>query len=60
MPNARIPFRPDFVVSACRLAEREVRQNPRYAQATRWQLLAQLDLITQAFDAKPDAEPSSR
>ena len=53
MPNARIPFRPDFVVSACRLAEREVRQNPQYAQATRWQLLAQLDLITQAFDAEP-------
>jgi hypothetical protein len=59
MPNARIPFRPDFVVSACRLAEREVRQNSRYAQSTRWQLLAQLDLITQAFDTKLDTSAES-
>lgn len=48
-PGGRIPFRPQFVVSACRVAEREVRNHPALTQSTRWQLLARLDQIIQAF-----------
>jgi hypothetical protein len=59
IPNARIPFRPQFVVSACRVAEREVRQNPNLAQSTRWQLISQLDQLSQAFDVKPVVESTS-
>lgn len=59
IPNARIPFRPQFVVSACRVAEREVRQNPNLAQSTRWQLISQLDQLSQAFDVKPGGEAAS-
>ncbi|MCC7447173.1 MAG: hypothetical protein IT324_07140 [Anaerolineae bacterium] len=56
IPNARIPFRPQFVVSACRVAEREVRQHPNLTQSTRWQLISQLDQLSQAFDVKPVGE----
>ncbi len=56
IPNARIPFRPQFVVSACRVAEREVRQNPNLTQSTRWQLISQLDQLIQAFEVKPVIE----
>ncbi len=57
VPNARIPFRPQFVVSACRVAQREVRQDPRLSQGTRWQLIAQLDRIVRAFETRPEASP---
>lgn len=50
VPNARIPFYPEFMVSACRLAERDVRLNARFSQATRWQLLSQLDLLLHTFE----------
>lgn len=50
IPTGRIPFRPEFIVGACRLAEQDVRKNPRLSQATRWQLISQLDTITQAFE----------
>ncbi|MBX3081618.1 MAG: hypothetical protein KF716_08265 [Anaerolineae bacterium] len=59
MPNARIPFRPDFVVSACRLAEQQVRQNRLFAQRTRWQLLTLLDLISQAFELRVTSDATS-
>lgn len=48
-PGGRIPFRPQFIVSACRVAEREVRTHTAFTQSTRWQLLARLDQILQAF-----------
>lgn len=50
VPTSRIPFQPAFVVSACRLAEREIRNNPQYAQTTRWQLISELDRLAQAFE----------
>ncbi|MFN8418422.1 MAG: hypothetical protein U0528_04120 [Anaerolineae bacterium] len=50
VPTSRIPFQPAFVVSACRLAEREIRNNPNYAQTTRWQIISELDRLAQAFE----------
>jgi hypothetical protein len=50
IPTGRILFRPEFVIGTCRLAEREVRKDPDLSQSTRWQLLSQLDSITQAFE----------
>jgi len=38
------------VVGACRLAQREVRKDPTLSQATRWQLLSQLDSLIQSFE----------
>ncbi len=53
VPVSRIQFRPQFVVSACRIAQQEVRKNPRLSQSTRWQLVLQLDRVTQAFETHP-------
>ncbi len=50
VPSARIPFYPELLVSACRLAERDVRADPHFSQATRWQLLSQLDLLLHTFE----------
>ncbi len=55
VPNARIPFRPQFVVSACRVAQREVRLNPRLSQATRWQLISHLDQLIHAFEIRTES-----
>ena len=55
VPSARIPFHPGFLVSACRLAERDVRSSAHFSQATRWQLLSQLDLLVHTFDM-PEAQ----
>jgi hypothetical protein len=52
IPRSRIPYRPQFVVSACRIAQQEVRKNPRLSQSTRWQLVLQLDRVIQAFEAR--------
>jgi hypothetical protein len=51
IPTGRIAFRPEFVLGACRVAQQEVRKNARLSQATRWQLISQLDSIIQAFEA---------
>ncbi len=53
VPTGRILFRPEFVVGACRLAQREVRKDPALSQATRWQLLSQLDSLIQSFEIAP-------
>ncbi len=50
MPVGRIPFRPEFIVSACRVAQRDVRHNQQFSQPTRWQLISALDRIIAAFD----------
>lgn len=50
MPAGRIPFRPEFVVSACRIAERQARSLGNLTQSTRWQLVTHLDQIAQAFE----------
>jgi hypothetical protein len=50
IPPGRILFRPEFVVGACRITERHVRSDSNLSQATRWQLLSQLDTIIQAFE----------
>lgn len=52
IPTGRILFRPQFVIGACRVSERHVRSNPDFSQATRWQLLSQLDTIIQTFEAE--------
>jgi hypothetical protein len=52
IPTGRILFRPEFVIGACRLAERDVRKDTDLSQSTRWQLLTQLDSITQAFEVE--------
>lgn len=52
IPTGRILFRPEFVIGACRLAERDVRKDPTLSQSTRWQFLSQLDSITQAFEVE--------
>ncbi len=52
IPTGRILFRPEFVIGACRLAERDVRKDPDLSQSTRWQLLSQLDSISQAFEVE--------
>jgi hypothetical protein len=53
IPTGRIAFRPEFVVGACRVTEQEVRHNPQLSQATRWQLISQLDMLSQAFETIP-------
>ena len=50
IPSQRIPFRPEFVVGACRVEEQRVRKNPQLSQATRWQLISQLDSVLQTFE----------
>jgi hypothetical protein len=50
VPPSRILFRPEFIVGACRVSERHVRSDSNLSQATRWQLLSQLDTIIQAFE----------
>jgi hypothetical protein len=52
IPTGRILFRPEFVIGACRLAERKIRKDLNLSQSTRWQLLSQLDSITQAFEVE--------
>ena len=54
VPSARIPFYPEFLVGACRLAERDVRADNRFSQATRWQLLSLFDLLLHTFDSPVD------
>jgi len=51
-PVGRILFRPEFVVGACRVAQQHVRKDTALSQATRWQLLSQLDTISQAFEVE--------
>lgn len=51
-PTGRIPFRPEFIVSACRMAEREVHQDTQMLQSTRWQLIAHFDRLIHAFEHK--------
>ncbi|MCC7208772.1 MAG: hypothetical protein IT323_15800 [Anaerolineae bacterium] len=55
VPTGRIPFRPEFVVSACRIAERQARNLGSLTQATRWQLITHLDQIAQAFEQQNEA-----
>jgi hypothetical protein len=57
IPAGRILFRPEFVVGACRVAERKVRVDSDLSQATRWQLLSQLDAILQAFEDETHFPP---
>jgi hypothetical protein len=59
IPPSRILFRPEFVVGACRVSERHVRSDAHLSQATRWQLLSQLDTIIQAFENASMGQPSS-
>ena len=61
IPTGRILFRPEFVVGACRVSQHKVRKDAALSQATRWQLLSQLELIIQAFEAETHAatNPSS-
>ncbi len=57
IPAGRILFRPEFIVGACRVTERQVRSDSNLSQATRWQLLSQLDTIIQAFEAQSYSPP---
>jgi hypothetical protein len=50
IPTGRIPFRPEFIVGACRVEQQKVRKNHQFSQATRWQLISQLDDLIQAFE----------
>jgi hypothetical protein len=50
IPTGRIPFRPEFILGACRVEQQKVRKNPQFSQSTRWQLISQLDAIIQAFE----------
>jgi hypothetical protein len=51
-PSGRVHFRPEFIVSACRIAEREVRQDTQMAQSSRWELITHLDRLVHAFEPK--------
>jgi hypothetical protein len=50
IPPSRIPFQPELVVGACRIEQQRVRKYSEVSQNTRWQLVALLDLIIQAFE----------
>jgi len=52
IPTGRILFRPEFIIGACRVSQHHVRKDPELSQATRWQLLSQLDSIIQAFETE--------
>jgi hypothetical protein len=53
IPAGRIPFRPEFILAACRMEQQRIRKHPQLSQATRWQLISQLDLLIQAFEPQP-------
>ena len=53
IPVGRIPFRPEFIVGACRIEQQKVRKNPVLSQATRWQLVSQFDELIRVFEVTP-------
>jgi hypothetical protein len=53
IPVGRIPFRPEFIVGACRIEQQKVRKNPQLSQATRWQLVSQLNELIRVFEITP-------